>query len=149
VEAFEECDMWKLTVLTLAAIAVGALQAAAQATATPADILATVRVPQPVLANGRTLPAGTYDVRLTNERPTPLVGQSPDARRWVEFVAGGVVVAREAAEVLRDDDRPAVGASSRPPRAGTRVDRLEGGDFLRVSVKRGGEQFLIYLPVVR
>jgi hypothetical protein len=67
----------------------------------------------------------------------------------VEFVREGVVVAREAAEVLRDDDRPAVGASSRPSRGGTRVDRLEGGEFLRISARRGVEEFLIYLPILR
>ena len=67
----------------------------------------------------------------------------------MEFVAGGKVVARESAEVLRDDDLPAVGASSVPARSGTRVEMLKGGEFLRVSVKRDRERYLVYLPVKR
>jgi hypothetical protein len=66
----------------------------------------------------------------------------------VEFVADGKVIAREIAEVLQDDDLPAVGASSLPVRAGTRVDLLKGGEFLRISVKRDRERYLIYLPVM-
>jgi hypothetical protein len=45
-------------------------------------------------------------------------------------------------------DLPAVGASSLPVRAGTRVDLLKGGEFLRISVKRDRERYLIYLPVM-
>jgi hypothetical protein len=110
--------------------------------------LATVRITQPVVVNGYPLAAGVYELRLTNEHPTPLPGQSSDAERWVEFVAGGSVVAREAAVVLRDDDLPSEGASSVPARNGTRVELLKGGEFLRISVRRGGERYLIYLPVV-
>ena len=117
-------------------------------TAAEANMLATVRITSAVMANGALLPAGTYDVRLTPERPTPLAGQSRDARQWVEFVADGKIVAREIAEVLQDDDLPAVGASSLPVHAGTRVDMLKGGEFLRISVKRERERYLIYLPVV-
>jgi hypothetical protein len=65
----------------------------------------------------------------------------------VEFVANGKVAARELVEVLRDDDLPAVGASSVPVRNGTRVEMLKGGEFLRVSVKRDHVRYLVYLPV--
>ncbi|HEU4691723.1 MAG TPA: hypothetical protein VFS23_25340 [Vicinamibacterales bacterium] len=116
---------------------------------TDANVLATVRITTAVLADGAPLPPGTYDVRLTQQRPTPFPGQSWEARQWVEFVANGKVVAREAAEVLRDDDLPAVGASSAPARSGTRVEMLKGGEFLRVSVKRDHERYLIHLPVMR
>jgi hypothetical protein len=114
---------------------------------TDANTLATVRIPTAVLANGAPLSPGTYDVRLTQERPTPSLGQSPEARQWVEFVANGKVVAREIAEVLNDDNLPAVGASSAPVLSGTRVEMLKGGEFLRVSVKRDRQRYLIYLPV--
>jgi hypothetical protein len=114
-----------------------------------ADVLATVRITTPVLANGTLLPAGTYEIRLTQERPIPHPGQSRDAQQRVEFVADGKVIAREVAEVLQDDDLPAVGASSLPVRDGIRVDMLKGGEFLRISVKRARERFLIYLlPVM-
>lgn len=111
-----------------------------------ANLLATVRIPTTVMANGTPLVPGTYELRLTPDRPTPAPGQSWDASRWVEFVASGKVVARESAEILRDDDLPAVGASSVPARNGTRVEMLKEGDFLRISVKRDHERFLLYLP---
>ena len=116
---------------------------------TDANVLATVRITTAVLANGAPLSPGTYDVRLTQERPTPSPGQSREARQWVEFVANGKVVAREVAEVLTDDNLPAVGASSVPVPNGTRVEMLKGDEFLRVSVKRDRERYLIYLPVKR
>jgi hypothetical protein len=100
------------------------------------------------MARGTPLPPGTYEVRLTQERPTPLAGQSPDAQRWVELVANGKAIAREIAEVLHDDDLPAVGASSARVGNGARVVMLAGGEFLRISVKRDGERYLIYLPVM-
>jgi hypothetical protein len=112
-----------------------------------AGVITAVHVTQSVLANGTLLPAGPYELRLTNERPAPLPGQSPDAERWVEFVASGVVVGREVAVVLRDDDLPTVGASSVPARDGTRVEMLKDGEFLRISVRRGPERYLVYLPV--
>ena len=113
------------------------------------NVLATVRITTAVLADGAPLAPGTYELRLTEQRPTPEPGQPADAQQWVEFVAKGKVVAREAAEVLRDQDLPTVGASSLPVRSGTRVDLLKGGEFLRVSVKREHERYLIYLPVRR
>jgi hypothetical protein len=125
------------------ALTVG-LALGAQAT----DVLATVRVTQPVLADGKPLPAGVYEIRLTSERPAPAAGSSTDAQRVVEFVAGGTVVARDVAEVLRDGDVTAAGASALPVRIGTRVELLKGGEFLRISVKREGERYLIHLPVV-
>jgi hypothetical protein len=110
------------------------------------NLLATVRIPTTVMANGTPLAPGTYELRLTQERPTPAPGQSWNDERWVEFVASGKVVARESAEILRDDDLPAVGASSVPARKGTRVEMLKEGDFLRISVKRDRERYLLYLP---
>jgi hypothetical protein len=116
---------------------------------TDPNLLAKVRITTNVMANGAPLSPGTYDVRLTEQRPTPAPGQSWEARQWVEFVTNGKVVAREIAEVLNDADLPAIGASSVPVRSGTRVEMLKGGEFLRVSVKRDHERYLIYLPVTR
>ena len=125
-------------------------QAARQNTApfsAPAGALATVEIRRPVLADGKPLPPGRYELRLAAERPMPLVGQSPDAQRWVEFVANGAVVGREIAEIVRDDDRPSTGASAEPARQGTRVELLKEGQFLRISVTRAKERYLVYLPV--
>lgn len=136
------------TVLAFALVYATSL-AAVETQPTDATILATVRITAAVLAGGAPLPSGTYQVRLTEERPTPLPGLSPDAQRWMEFLADGKVIAREIAEVLRDDDLPAEGASSQRARSGTRVEMLKGGEFLRISIKREQERYLIYLPVMR
>ena len=116
---------------------------------TDTNVLAKVRITANVLANGEQLSPGTYEVRLTDQRPTPAVGQSWEAQQWVEFVANGKVVAREVAEVFHDNNLPAIGASSVRVPNGTRVEMLKGGEFLRVSVKREGERYLVYLPVMR
>jgi hypothetical protein len=139
---------YAISLLALAG-ALGAVSASQEkpAPSGSAGVLTAVHITRSVVVNGKPLPAGMYELRLTNERPTPLPGQSPDAERWVEFVANGSVVARETAEVLRDDDLPAEGASSVPTREGTRIDLLRGGEFLRISVKRGAERYLVYLPV--
>lgn len=134
-------------VVVLASLLVIAAQSAGLARS-DANVLATVRITAAVLADGAPLLPGTYEIRLTDQRPAPAPGQSPEARLWVEFIANGKVVAREAAEVLRDGDLPAVGASSVPARSGTRVEMLKGGEFLRISVKRDHERYLIYLPVM-
>lgn len=66
----------------------------------------------------------------------------------MEFVADEQVIAREVGEILQGHDLPAIGASSLPVRGGTRADILKGGEFLRISVKRDRERFLIYMPGV-
>lgn len=128
--------------LVLATIATASAQSLPES-----NVLATVRIAEPALADGRPLAPGTYQVRLTDERPAPYPGQSADAQRWVELVADGSVIAREIAEVMRDDDRPDVGASAERAAEGVRVQILKGGDFLRISVKRQGIRYLIHLPV--
>ena len=111
-----------------------------------ASSLGTVRITQPVMAGGTTLQPGTYEIRLTGEHMKPLAGQSEDAVQQVEFIANGTVAAKYAAEVLTGDDVP-VGTSGGTTRG--RFDLLKGGDFARVSMSRGGEKFLIHLPVAK
>jgi len=132
--------------ITLALALIGATATAA--VGQEATVLATVQIPRDVLADGRPLAAGTYELRLTGEHPAPMVGQSPDAEAFVEIVADGGVVAREVAEVLHDTTLPGEGASSQPVPTGVRVDLLNGGEFVRVSVKReDGTRYLIHFPV--
>jgi hypothetical protein len=113
------------------------------------EFLATVQIPQPVLASGMPLAPGIYGLRLDQERVPALAGQSPEAQRRIEIIQDGRVVGREVAEVLRDDDLPEVGASSRPVPDGTQVALLRGGEFLRVSIKQGQVRYLIHFPVAR
>ena len=130
-------------------LVVAAIASASAQSLPEANVLATVRITEPVLAGGRPLAPGTYQVRLTGERPTPHPGQSADAQQWVELIADGSVMTREVAEVIRDDDRPDIGASAERAAEGVRVHILKGGDFLRISVKRQGVRYLIHLPVIR
>jgi hypothetical protein len=109
------------------------------------EVFATVRITQPVLADGKPLPAGTYDIRLA--RPGPSSAGTSEAQRAVEFVSGGQVVATDIAEVLPNDEATPVGTSSEAPRAAARVEMLKGGEFLRVSVRRPDGRYLIHLPV--
>jgi hypothetical protein len=111
-----------------------------------ANRLTTVRITTAVLAGGTSLPAGTYELRLTGQSPGPAGDEQRTVGEWVEFVANGKVVAREIAVILYDDQLPSEGASSQKVTNGTRVEMLKGGDFLRISVKRENVRYLIYLP---
>jgi hypothetical protein len=133
-----------LLVSALSAISL-ATQADKPATA-EANRLTTVRITTAVMAGGTSLPAGTYELRLTGQSPVPVGDEQRHVREWVEFVANGKVVAREVAEILYDDYLPSVGASSQKVPSGTRVEMLKGGEFLRISVKRENVRYLIYLP---
>ena len=127
------------------ALVLGLVAAAASSYAASVT-LGTVRITQPVLAGGKPLGPGTYEVRLTDEFLPPNPGQSPDAVRVVEFVKDGQVAARDAAEVV-----PAagsvVGTSGGADSSKPRVEMLKGGEFVRVSAARDGMRYLIYLPV--
>ena len=129
-------------------IVLGCLLAAAPALAHHGpSALGTVRITQPVLAGGQILQPGAYEVRLTGEHVKPLAGQSEDAEQVVEFVSAGRVVARDVAEVM-PGSTGAVGTSGGAT-GGARVERLKADDFVRVSMSREGERFLIYLPLAR
>jgi hypothetical protein len=142
----EGIDM-RLSILLVCALSVGSLNAQSSRTSTGDDnVLTTVRIPTAVKAGGTLLPAASYQLRLTGEHPAP-GGEQREVQEWVEFISNGKVVARELAEILYDDDRPAVGASAQKARTGTRVEMLKDREFLRVSIKRDNERYLIYLPV--
>jgi len=132
-----------LMILMFAAMSAAA---GAQAPADDPPPLARVQIPPGVLADGKPLPAGTYDLRLSSAKPG-LAAVPGAAQQAVEFVSGGVVAAREVAEIVRDDDLPPVGASTQPAAPGVRVELLKGGEFLRISVKREGVRYLVHLPV--
>ncbi|MFN7915229.1 MAG: hypothetical protein U0Q55_07805 [Vicinamibacterales bacterium] len=109
--------------------------------------LGSVTLNHKVKANGEALAAGTYTVRLTDEAPPkPGVGQTPEAERYVEFLKGGKVVAKEVATVISDADVKSVVKGPAPARGGVRVDMLKGNDYVRVWINRGGNNYLINLP---
>ena len=119
------------------------LPAAAQA----GESLGTVRLPRSVMANGQVLAAGTYVARLSKEPVTPVVGQSLDSSRWVEFVEDGQVRGRELATVVPPADVKQVAKGTPPPSGTARVQALRGADYLRVWFNRAGTQYLIHFAV--
>lgn len=110
--------------------------------------LGSVRLPRSVMADGKALKAGTYQVRLTAQAASPAVaGQTME--RWVEFVQGGKVVGREVVSIV-----PAAEAKDLQPgpdapastRSGSKVEMLKGNDYLRVWINRAGVGYLIHMP---
>jgi hypothetical protein len=109
--------------------------------------LGTVSLRKPVKADGKPLPAGTYQVRLTAQQATPdAKGQTVAAERWVEFVRGGKVLGREVVTIVPQAEIGLVQKDTPPGRNGSRVDTLKGGDYVRVWINRGGNYYLIHLP---
>ena len=108
--------------------------------------LGTVHLAKKVMADGKPLAPGTYQVRLTSDAPKPGVGQAPDAEKYVEFVRAGKVVAREVATVISADDIGKIAKGKKPARNGVSTELLKGGDYYRVWINRGGTNYLINLP---
>ena len=108
-----------------------------------------VRLPQAVIADGKPLAAGTYQVRITTERPRPAVGQSATAECWVEFVKTGSVAGREVASVISTEDIGAVAKGPPPKPSAFRIDLLKEGEYLRVWMNSGGTHYIVNLPVAR
>ena len=106
----------------------------------------TVTITQQVLADGKPLPPGTYEIWITDQRPDVGAGAPSENQRVVEFAQNGKVVARDVAEMFRAGEPQAVGTSGATGPARARVERLTGGEFVRVSVNEPGGRFLIHLP---
>ncbi len=125
-------------------VAVVAVSGAVSAQAKKA-VLGSVRIGS-VVADGKALSAGTYSLRVSDEMPAKVIGQTLDESRWVEFVQGGQVKGRELATVLSKDALKDLTRKSAAPRAGTaKVQLLKGGDYVRVWVNSGGTHYLIHL----
>ena len=115
----------------------------AQATAIP---LGNVRLPKGLKADGKELPAGTYQVRLTaNEAKPDAKGSSEVLERWVEFTQKGEVKGREVVSIVPQDEIKLVQKDAPPSSNGSKVETLKGGDYVRVWINRGGHHYLIHL----
>ena len=118
----------------------------ANAAAQTPTSLGSVTISQKVMADGKPLPTGTYQLRLSSEMPKPGVGQSPDGERYVEFLKNGKVVVREVATVVSNADIGTIAKGQKIAPGGTRVETLKGNDFVRIWVNRSGTNYLIHLP---
>ena len=110
--------------------------------------LGTVRLPKGVKADGKELAAGSYQVRLTADEAKPdAKGSSEKLERWVEFVKGGDVVGREVVSIVPAAEAKLVQKDAPPPSGGSKVETLKGGDYVRVWINKGGNYYLVHLPV--
>jgi hypothetical protein len=118
-------------------------------TITAADVaLGSISLNKAVKADGKPLPAGTYQVRLTAEQGTAEAkGQTKSSERWVEFMRGGKVVGRELVTVVPQTEIGLVQKDTPPARNGAKVETLAGGDYVRVWINRGANHYLMHLPV--
>lgn len=110
--------------------------------------LGSVRIPRDVKGGGQALPAGTYQVRVT-ETPAspPAPGQTPQYERWAEFTRNGKIVAREVVTVVPASDIKQVAEQTPPPSGGYRAEVLKGNDYLRLWINRGGNHYLIHFNI--
>jgi hypothetical protein len=140
----------KQTVLVgtlIAALAIPAVPLSAQTKPQAGGTsLGSVTLNRRVMADGKPLPLGTYQVRLSADAPKPGVGQSPDSERYVEFVRGGKVVAREVASVVSAEEIAQIAEGRRPAPGTSRVELLKGNDYVRVWINRAGTHYLIHFP---
>lgn len=110
--------------------------------------LGRVRVPRTVKAEGLSLPAGTYQVRVTETPVTPVPpGQTPQYERWAEFIQRGKVVSRVVVTIVPASDIKEVAEQNPPPPGGYRAEVLKGNDYLRLWINRGGNHYLIHFNI--
>jgi hypothetical protein len=132
--------------LVLVTALIGAVSAGTAYAQSANTALGTVNVTKKVMADGKPLTPGSYQVRLTNDAPKPGPGQAPDAETYVEFVRGGKVVAREVATVISDSEIGKIAKGKKPARNAASTELLKGGDYYRIWINRGGNNYLINLP---
>ena len=110
--------------------------------------LGTVHIPKGVKADGKPLAAGTYQVRLTPDTASPNAkGQTSSLERWAEFVKGGKVVGREVVTIIPQADVAKVQKDTPPHANSSKVETLKGGDYVRLWINRGGNHYLMHVPV--
>src|SRR5205814_1410789 len=130
----------------VAALGLPVAPASAQTGSKGGTSLGSVTLNKKVMADGKPLAPGTYQLRLTGDGPAPAVGASPDAEKYVEFLRGGKVVAREVATVISNEDVKTIAKGPKPAANGARVDTLKGNDYVRVWINRGNTNYFIHLP---
>jgi hypothetical protein len=110
--------------------------------------LGPVHIPKSVKADGKTLPAGTYQVRLTPQTASPdAKGQTASLERWVEFVRGGKVAGREVVTIIPQSEIARVQKDTPPHANSAKVETLKGGDYMRLWINKGGNHYLVHFPV--
>ena len=138
--------MSRILLSALATVVLAAPAAAHHETAGKSHAVATVTISEPVKADGKPLAPGTYEVWILNDHPN-LTGTPSNAQRVVELHQNGKMIARDVAEVFAADDRPVGTSGTTGSRMGkAAVQKLRGGEYLRIAINDGGARYLIHLP---
>jgi len=125
-----------------------AMQTESAAPAAP-DVMRALRggidIPRMVYLNGQPLAAGAYTLRLGDGGVPPIEGEPPESTRWVEFISNDddSVAGRGLAAAIPDSEIAEV-ANSWVPRNQASVDELQGGEYIRVWLNRGGVSYLVH-----
>ena len=108
--------------------------------------LGSVDLPRRVMANGRALASGTYDLRVTADSANPNApGQLAVLERWMEFRQGAEVKGREVVSIVPQSEIDGV-AKSAPLGSGTaRVEMLKDSEYLRVWVNQNNTHYFAHL----
>ena len=138
--------MSRLLLSTLVALAIATPAVAYHDTPGKSHAVATVTITEPVKADGQPLAPGTYEVWILDDRPNLGAGAS-DAQRVVELHQNGKMVTRETAEYFAASERPVGTSGTTGSRMGkAAVQKLQGGEFLRIAINDASGRYLIHLP---
>ena len=121
-----------------------------QSTPIPATVttLGAVHIARAVKADGQTLAAGTYQVRVTERLASPAAaGQTPEYERWAEFLQGGQVKGREVVTVVPQADIAKIADDKLPKPGSYRAEVLKGGDYYRLWYNRAGTHYLVHFNI--
>ena len=121
---------------------------APQPTAPAGEVaLGSVRISKAVKADGKSLAAGTYVLRVTPQTASPdAAGQTKGLERWLEFVQGGQVKGREVVTIVPQAEIGQVQKDAPPKANGSKFEALRGGDYTRLWINKGGNHYLVYFP---
>src|ERR1700675_2357438 len=101
---------------TAALIGLTTAGVSAQQPSSSTTVLGSVHIGKAVKADGQPLPAGTYQLRVTDAVATPpAAGQTPQYERWAEFLQGGQVKGREVVTIVTPDVAKDVMKEKFPP----------------------------------
>ena len=111
-------------------------------------VLGSVHLTKATTADGKPLPAGVYQVKLTAQEAKPdAKGASENIERWVEFLQKGAVKGREVVSIVPQNEVKNVVKDAPPATNGApKVQMLKGNEYLRVWFNKGGNHYLIYFP---
>jgi hypothetical protein len=108
--------------------------------------LGSVELPRLVMADGRTLTSGTYDLRVTAESANiDAPGQLAVLERWVEFRQGDEVKGREVVSIVPQSEIGSVAKSAPPGSGASHVELLKENEYLRVWVNQNNTHYFIHL----